>query len=99
MPTQWGLSQECKAGLTFKKTERALAHQEIKGGKPCGHFNVCTNKLTKIPHPFMIKTRNRREHSQLDKGHLQKPTADATLTGKRQQAFSLRSKDLGQSRG
>lgn len=98
--TKWGLPQEGKAGLTFKKTQWTPAYQETKGGKPCGHFNVCINKrLTKISCPFVTKTRNWREHSQLDKEQLQKPTADATLTGKSHRAFSLRSKELEQSRG
>lgn len=90
MPTKSSLSQERKAGLTFKKTPWAPAHRETKEGKPCGHFNVCTIKrLTKIPHPFVIKTRNRGNILSLIKAPTN-PTADVTLYYSRLSPWALR---------
>lgn len=47
----------------------------------------------KIQHPVKNsqQTRNRKEVSQLDKEHIQKPTAHIVLNGQKPEAFPLRS--------
>ena len=70
-----GFSWECKAGLIFEKSDNIINY--ICSLKKENHMIISIDvekAFDKIQYPFMIKTskptRNRKELTQLNKGHL-----------------------------
>lgn len=85
--TKWGLSQECKVGLTLK-TNHVIYHFNPLKTKTYMNLNRCRKRFwqnpTFIPDTNSHQTRNRKEHSPPDKRNLKKnPKANIILKGER----------------